>query len=229
MSETVIRYEGYEGPARTESRTAANGGLSGKISTFIDDYPWSLLLPAAVFGIGITLGLRWLAKKTLGGDVGEDEDDFLTSGFSAELGIRDGAFSGMPLKYKWLPARHGRRGHPASLDLEFTVNNPRGARMRVHKEGAFNRPLGSLPPEIQTPPAIESHGFVLRLDPPDILNRETAGVLDKAVPPLCAAGLYEAVLEGNKLSVSVIRTATYEIEETKVLVEAAAQAARLFN
>jgi len=229
MGENIVKYEGYEGPARTESRTAADGVLPWKLDTFVDDYPWAMLVPAAVFGIGVTLGLRWLARKLAGGDIGEDAGDFLTAEFSSVLGIQNGAFSGLPLKYKWLPARHGRRGHPASLDLEFTVRNPRGARLRVHKEGPFNKPLAALPPLIQAPPVIESHGFVLRLEPAEALDAAGIRTLDRTIPPLCAAGLYEVILKDGKFSVSVIRSATYELEEAKALLAAAAEAARLFN
>lgn len=229
MGENIVRYEGYEGPARTQSRTAADGVLPWKLDTFVDDYPWAMLVPAAIFGIGVTLGLRWLARKIAGGDIGEDAGDFLTAEFSSVLGIQNGAYSGLPLKYKWLPERHGRRGHPASLDLEFTVRNPRGARLRVHKEGPFNKPLAILPPVIQAPPAIESHGYVLRLEPPEALGGEGAKVLDRTIPLLCAAGLYEVILKDDKFSVSVIRSATYELEEAKALLAAAAEAARLFN
>lgn len=229
MAENFVRYEGYEGPARTESRTAADGGLQAKLFKFTDDYPWAVLAPAAIFGIGVTFGLRWLAKKLAGGAIGEEDGDFLTGEFSAELGVRDGAFSGLPLKYKWIPAKHGRRGHPASLDLEFTVNNTRGARLRIHREGIFNTPLASLPPEVLAPPVIESHGYTLRLEPAEALSPEGLRALDKAIPPLCAAGLYEVILAEGKFSVSAIRNTTYELEETKALLAAAAAAARLFN
>jgi|GEM_PF-2859649 len=229
MAENFVRYEGYEGPARTESRTAADGGLQAKISKFTDDYPWALLAPAAVFGIGVALGLRWLADKLAGGDIGEEDGDFLTGEFSAELGVRDGSFSGLPLKYKWIPVVHGRHGHPASLHFEFTVGNPRGARLRIHREGIFSTPLASLPPEVLAPPLIESHGYSLRLEPAGALSPEGLRALDKAIPPLCAAGLYEVVLGDGKFSVSAIRNNTYELEETKTLLAAAAEAARLFN
>lgn len=229
MADNFVRYEGYEGPARTESRTAADGGLQAKIFKFTDDYPWAVLVPAAVFGIGVTFGLRWLAGKLTGGAIGEEDGDFLTGEFSSELGVRDGAFSGLPLKYKWVPAMHGRRGHPASLDLEFTVGNPRGARLRIHREGVLNTPLASLPPEILAPPVIESHGYSLRLEPAGALSPEGLRALDKAIPPLCAAGLYEVVLGDGKFLVSAIRNTTYELEETKALLAAAAEAARLFN
>lgn len=229
MGENFVKYEGYEGPARTQSRTSADGGLQGKLSTLIDDYPWAALVPAAIFGIGVTLGLRWLAKKIAGGAIGEDEEDFLTGEFSSALGIQNGTLSGLPVKYKWLPVHRGRRGHPASLDLEFTVRNIRGARLRIHKEGPFNKPLASLPPEIQAPPVIESHGYVLRLEPAGALGAEGAKVLDRTIPLLCAAGLYEVILQDDKFSASVIRSKTYEVEETKALLAAAAEAARLFN
>lgn len=228
MGEEIVRYEGYEGPARTQSGTTADGLLT-KVFKFTDDYPWAVLVPAAVFGIGVSLGLRWLANRLAGGAPGEDPGDFLTSEFSSQLGLMDGTFSGMPLKYKWLPVSRGSRGHPASLDLEFTVRNTGGARLRIHKEGPFNRPLASLPPEIQAPPMIESHGYTLRLEPAGALRPEAAAVLDRTIPPLCAAGLYEVILKEDKFSVSVIRNRTYDLEETKALLDAAAEAARLFN
>lgn len=194
-----------------------------------------------VAAVGIVLGLVLSYLMIRGSralidiiapDIGTDKDDFLTKEFSAQLGVSGGALAGMPVKYKWLPrvnSRFRRPGHPASIDAEFTVANPSGARLRVHKEGMFNAPLGSLPEKIQPPPLLESYGYVLRLEPPDALSPEALTALDAAAKKLCAAELYDASLEGGKFSFSVIRRQTYEIEESREILEAGAAIASLFN
>jgi hypothetical protein len=180
---------------------------------------------------GLLLGLLvagftiWVTRKLVPRDMGADKG-FLGTEFSAALGITDGRLSGIPVEYKWIPVVSRR--HPASLDLEFTVNNPNNIRLRVFKEGAFNKPLGALPPQAETPRLIESCGFVLRAEPQGAVAAN-AGALDKAVSPFCAAGLYEAILEGNKFSFSAVRNVTYEIEEAKFLLDCGLKAALLFN
>lgn len=225
MAENIVRYEGSE-------TVEAPGSHWEPIIVKEDNLPLQV-------GIGITLGLTvtaliyWASKKTtdwLAPDIGDNPDDFLTAEFSAQLGILNGALAGMPVKYKWLPvSRSRRRGHPASIDIELKVNNPRGARLRVHKEGPFSKPMGSLPPEIETPPLTESLGFVIRMEPEGALDSAAMKGLDSAFHALCAGDLYEARLEKDTFFFSLIRNATYEIEEAKALMAAAARAAALFN
>lgn len=184
-----------------------------------------LVVPGILLGLlaaGLTI---WLTRKLVPRGMGEDKG-FLGEEFSAALGITDGRLSGVPVKYKWVPVV--RRRHPASLDLEFTVNNPGNLRLRVYKEGAFNKPLGALPAPAETPRLIESCGFTLRAEPQGALTA-CADALDRAISPFCPAGLYEAGLEGDKFSISAVRNVTYEIEEAKFLLECGLKAAQLFN
>lgn len=180
---------------------------------------------------GLLLGLLvagftiWVTRKLVPRDMGVDKG-FLGTEFSAALGIIEGRLSGIPVEYKWIPVVSRR--HPASLDLEFTVKNPNNLRLRIYKEGAFNKPLGALPAPSETPRLIEACGFVLRAEPQGAVAA-CADALDKAVSPFCAAGLYEARLEGNKFSVSAVRNVTYEIEEAKFLLDCGLKAALLFN
>jgi len=212
-----MNYEGSE---------AVSGGPHRALSNFLSDIPEEMfLIPALLFGLLFAFGSRWLAKKILP-DIGAG-NGALDRDFSSELGITDGRLSGMPVKYKWMPEL--RRRHPASLDIEFTVANPRNARLYVHKEGAFSKPLASLPPKIIAPPLMDSHGFILRLEPRDALSDDAVYKLDEAMAPFCAAGLYEARLAGDKFFLSVIRGETYEIAEAKLLLAHGAKAAALFN
>lgn len=184
-----------------------------------------LVVPGILLGLLAAGLIIWLTKKLVPGDMGEDKG-FLGAEFSAALGIVDGRMSGVPVKYKWVPAV--RRRHPASLDLEFTVGNPNNVRLRIYKEGAFNKPPGALPAPAETPRLIGSCGFVMRAEPQGVLPA-CADALDKAVSPFCPAGLYEARLEGNKFSISAVRSVTYEIDETKFLLECGLKAAQLFS
>ncbi|HBB67454.1 MAG: hypothetical protein A2X28_09390 [Elusimicrobia bacterium GWA2_56_46] len=217
MGKNVTHYEGSE---------AAGGGSHRPFSRFLSEIPEEMfIIPALLFGLLFAFGSRWLAKKILP-EIGSG-NGALDRDFSSELGITDGRLSGMPVKYKWIP--EARRKHPASLDIEFTVANPRNARLYVHKEGSFSRPLASLPPEITAPPLMDSRGFVLRLEPRDALTDDALNKLDEAMAPFCDAGLYEARLAGDKFFFSVIRGETYEIAEAKPLLARGAKAAALFE
>lgn len=223
MAENIVRYEGSE-------TVEAPGAHWEPIIVKEDNLPLQV-------GIGITIGLLftglilWSSKKLLP-DVGDDKDDSLTQGFSEALGIKGEAFRGIPLKYKWKAARRGgfrRPGNPASIELELKVKNPRGVRIRAHKEGPFSSPVGFLPAEIETPPLTESMGFVIRMEPADALDQAGMKTLDEAVSVLCAGDLYDAKLEDNVFFFSLIRGMTYDTDESRRLLEAAARAAALFN
>lgn len=186
-------------------------------------------------GLALTILIIWGSRALIGKiapEVGEDENDIVTKGFSAELGIVGGVLAGLPVKYHWRPRLESglrRTGHPASLDAEFTVGNPRGVRLHIHKEGVLNRPLASLPDLMRPPPPLlESYGYVLRLEPAGALSPEELEKLDKAAQTLCAAELYEAALEGGRFSFMVTRRTTYEMDESRAVMEAGAAIASLF-
>lgn len=221
MKEIVERYEGSE--------TAEGRPPDSAMAKFFRDMPEEyMLVPGILLGLAITFVTVFGTRRILGRllpDIGSGEGEF-GEDFSAELGVKDGRAAGVPVKYNWVPAAQGK--HPAVLNMEFTVENPRGVRLHLHKEGLLNLPLGSLAAKVQAPPRIEALGYVLRLEPPGLLA-ELGARLEAELEPLCAAGLYEARLEGRGFSAQVSRRETIELEESRLLMQRAAAAAALFR
>lgn len=221
MGETVVRYEGVE--------TADGRPPESAFHKFFKDMPEEyMLVPGILTGLLLTLVMVFGTKRilrTLLPDIGSGEGE-LGEDFSAALGVIGGRAGGVPVKYNWVPALRGK--HPAVLNMEFTVENPRGARLHLHKEGLLNLPLGSLAAAVQAPPRLEACGYVLRLEPPELLA-DLAGPLEAELEALCAAGLYEARLEGHDFSAQVSRRETIELEESRQLMQRAAAAAALFR
>lgn len=221
MNENVVRYEGIE----TADGRPPESAVAKFFRTMPEEY---MLIPGILTGLLLTLatvvGTKRILKIILP-DIGSGEGE-LGADFSAMLGVEDGRAGGVPVKYNWVPASPGK--HPAALNMEFTVENARGVRLRVHKEGLLNLPLGPLAAPVQAPPRLEALGYVLRLEPPELLA-ELAGPLEAQLEPLCAAGLYEARLEGHDFSAQVARAQTLEMEESRLLLRRAAAAAALFR
>jgi hypothetical protein len=215
MKEITVGYTGADGAAHGST-------IADLILKVPDEY---VLVLGILTGLAVALMTIFGTRRILNfmlPDIGSGNSE-IDKDFSAELGINDGLLAGLPVKCNWIPVVRGR--HPALLSIDFTVRNPRGARMCIHREGVFSRPLGSLPAQVQAPPQIASNGYLLRLEPPDALQGADAK-LDEAMGPVCAAGLYETTLEAATLSVTVYRNVTFELEESRRIF---AQAASLFN
>lgn len=139
-------------------------------------------------------------------------------------GVRDG----IPVNVKAdTEEEENSRGYEAVF--EYTVRNPEGVKLRLHRAGLMYRPLGFLPPEAEAAPAwVAGGGYVLRCSPP-----EASPMLASKVEPLRAfvetGKLDDLELAGGKLAVSLSSEKPWHDGQVKQLAAAGLAAAKKFN
>jgi hypothetical protein len=217
-----------------------NHGILYHVVEFIESLPdRPLLLLLFIMGsalLFLPLGLlakklaRLLADKAITALGGAGEEEMGKIGAMVYGGAdADGRINGIPARLTAGPVM--RRGAVIGYQAEFaySVANPAGMKLVVHRAGLLNRPLEALPPEVpEIPEGLKAAGYTLRCAPPEqaLTAAGRAGVL-----ALFASGgdLTEIILEGGELKVRLYSGSDWEEGELRALLEGGAEAAKAFN
>lgn len=190
------------------------------------DRPVLLVLSIMAFGAVfsfIALAIRELLIKL------DNKMDPLANLDSAMRGYTgpDGQVDGVPtvVKVEHILRRHGDSGYYATF--RYTVSNPHGVSLAVHRDGLLFRPMAILPPVApEVPPAIGAAGYTLRFSPPELYPHYAAKLDGAAV--FIPESLQEFSLEGTTLTIAVQNGARWPDGTIKRLAAAGAGIAKAF-
>jgi hypothetical protein len=215
-------------------------GLGYRLAELIEslpDRPFLLLLfimgGAALF-MPLGLFLKKLAQMTANWTIklagGVDEEEMAQLGAMVYGGAKeDGKIDGIPSGLTTGPVTHEGNTIGYEAVFKYTVANPLGMKLVVHRAGPLHRPLEFLPPEVpEVPESLKNAGYTLRCDPPELAV--TAAQKAAALAPFAATGdLTELTLKDGELKARLYGTEDWGEDKLRVLLKAGAAAARGFN
>ena len=190
------------------------------------DRPLMLVLSVMAFGTVIAAAAMFVTEKLRKLD---DAADPLADMGAALLGYTgpDGRVGGVPARISVGPVRSRSRTVGYSAVLKYTVTNPNGLRLALHRAGLLYRPLKALPPEVkEVPQALAEAGYTLRLEP-GLMAPLYAGKL-AALGPLLEENIMEFSLEGGTLTIELQASGLWPDARIRQLAEAGAETAKAF-